>query len=49
MKKSYYFYLPSTNTYGRLTMETSATLPFVTLDYVYNLTPGNRVLEPAKK
>ena len=45
--KTYYFYLPSTNTYGRITVDTAATLPAVTLSYAYNLTPGNRTLEPA--
>jgi len=47
VKKTYYFYLPSTNTYGRLSVDKVASLSFVTLSYVYNLTPGNRVLEPA--
>ena len=45
--KTYYFYLPSTNTYGRVTVNTSSTLPAVMLNYAYNLTPGNRILEPA--
>jgi hypothetical protein len=49
VKKTYYFYLPSTNTYGRLTVDTSSSLPFVSLNYVYNLIPGNRVLEQAEK
>ena len=47
--KTYYFYLPSTNTYGRLTVNTSATLPTIALNYAYNVAPGNRVLEPASK
>jgi len=48
VKKTYYFYLPSTNTYGRMAIVTSSGLPFE-LSYVYNLTPGNRTLEPASK
>jgi len=48
MTKTYYFYLPSTNTYGRMTVNASASLP-LELSYVYNLTPGSRVLEPASK
>ncbi|MCE0483604.1 MAG: carboxypeptidase-like regulatory domain-containing protein [Methylacidiphilales bacterium] len=49
VKKTYYFYLPSTNTYGRITVTTVSSLPFVTLNYAYNLAPGNRVLEPASR
>lgn len=48
VKKTYYFYLPSTNTYGRMTVTISSGLP-VGLSYVYNLAPGNRTLEPASK
>jgi len=48
MTKTYYFYLPSSNTYGRMTVEGSASLP-VELNYSYNLTPGSRVLEPISK
>lgn len=48
VKKTYYFYLPSTNIYGRMTVTISSGLP-VGLSYVYNLTPGNRILEPASK
>ena len=48
MTKTYYFYLPSTNTYGRLTVNASSSLS-PGLNYAYNPTPGNRVLEPASK
>lgn len=47
--KTYYFYLPSNNTYGRMTVSTSSTLPTVTLNYAYNPAAGSRVLEPASK
>jgi len=43
--KTFYFYLPSTNTYGRVTITASSSLS-PTLNDVYNLTPGSRVLEP---
>ncbi len=46
MTKTYYFYLPSTNTYGRMTINASSSLP-LGLSYVYNLSPGGRVLEQA--
>ncbi len=48
MTKTYYFYLPSTNTYGRMTVNASSSLP-LGLNYAYNLAPGNRILEPASK
>jgi hypothetical protein len=48
MTKTYYFYLPSTNTYGRMTVNASSSLP-LGLSYVYNPSPGNRILEPASK
>jgi len=41
MTKTYYFYLSSTNTYGRMTVNASASLPFG-LNYMYNLMSGNR-------
>ncbi len=44
MTKTYYFYLPSTNTYGRITVNASSSLP-TRLNSSYNLTPGNRTLE----
>lgn len=44
--KTYYFYLSSTNTYGRVTVTAAVALP-VTLDIFYNPTPGDRYLEPA--
>jgi len=47
--KTYYFYLPSTDTYGRITINKIVGVPVVTVNYCYNLTPGNRVLEPASK
>jgi hypothetical protein len=47
MTKSYYFYLPSTNTYGRLTLDAESAARS-TLTYAYNMTPGNRTLEPAQ-
>ncbi len=46
MTKTYYFYLPSSNTYGRMTVNASSSLP-LELSYFYNPTPGSRVLEPA--
>jgi hypothetical protein len=46
LTKTYYFYLPSTNTYGRMTVNASSSLP-LGLNYTYNPTPGSRVLEPA--
>jgi len=48
MTKTYYFYLPSTNTYGRMTVNASSSLP-LGFSYAYNLAPGNRTLEPASK
>ena len=48
MTKTYYFYLPSSNTYGRMTVEGSASLP-VELNYSYNPTPGSRMLESLSK
>jgi hypothetical protein len=48
MTKTYYFYLPSDNIYGRMTVNASSDLP-VNLSYAYNPTPGSRVLEPASK
>jgi hypothetical protein len=45
MTKTYYFYLPGNNTYGRMTVEASASLP-AQFNYSYNPTPGSRVLEP---
>lgn len=48
MTKTYYFYLPSTNTYGRMTVNASSSLP-LGFSYAYNLVPGNRTLEPASK
>jgi len=44
--RSFYFYLPSANVYGRITMRASSSLPLI-LDYVYNPQPGSRTLEPA--
>ncbi len=46
--KTYYFYLPSTNTYGRMKISFAANLG-VTVDYSYNPTPGDRNLEPASQ
>jgi hypothetical protein len=43
--KTFYFYLPSTNTYGRMKIEASDSLP-IEFDEVYNLHPGERNLEP---
>jgi len=48
LRKSYYFYLPSTNTYGHITIEASASLS-MEVNYVYNPIPGQRYLEPASK
>jgi hypothetical protein len=44
--KLYYFYLPSTNTYGLMKLLISSAYP-IGVDYEYNITPGDRVLEPA--
>ena len=49
LTKSYYFHLSSTNTYGRMTVDTLGGTSHVYLDYSYNPTPGNRNLEPAAK
>ena len=46
MTRSFYFYLPSTNIYGRITVIASSSLPLV-LDYSYNPKLGSRMLEPA--
>lgn len=46
--KTYYFYLPSTNTYGRATITFDVRLG-VTVEYSYNPTPGDRYLEPVSK
>ena len=46
--KTYYFYLPSTNIYGRMKIAFGANLG-VTVDYSYNPTPGDRNLEPASQ
>jgi hypothetical protein len=48
VRKTYYFYLPGTNTYGRMTVEASASLA-IEFNYVYNPAPGERYLEPAAK
>jgi hypothetical protein len=45
--KTYYFYIPSSNTYGRMTIEASTSLP-PRLSYYYNPSPGSRILEPAE-
>jgi len=43
--KTFYFYMPSSNTYGRIRLEVSDSLP-IELDEVYNLKAGDRYLEP---
>jgi hypothetical protein len=43
--KTFYFHLPSTDTYGRIRIEASTSLP-VEFDEVYNLHAGDRNLEP---
>jgi hypothetical protein len=47
--KTYYFYIPSTNTYGRMTVNTLGSSPSIMLNYVYNSSPGQRSLEPVAK
>ena len=49
LTKRYYFYLSSTNTYGRMTVDTLGGTSHVYLDYSYNPTPGSRNLESAAK
>lgn len=46
VKRTYYFYLPSSNTYGRISVELSDGFP-VLISYCYNPEPGSRVLELA--
>ena len=46
VRKTFYFYLPSTNVYGRISVGLSVSLP-VLVDFSYNPTPGGRELETA--
>lgn len=45
--KTYYFYLPGTNTYGLMHVNTLGASSHVYLNYSYNSTPGDRNLEPS--
>jgi len=46
LTKTYYFYLPSSKTYGRMTVDTLGASRHVAIDYSYNPVAGHRELEP---
>jgi len=47
--KTYYFNLPSSNTYGRMKVDTLGASRHVIIEYSYNPTPGQRNLEPPQQ